>query len=132
MQTALAEPPPVSLHKAVPRWRQLNSPVVRYLLPFLAIGLALFTQAGIASVVPKGTDFPYAFLYLIAIFAVAWFAGYAPGGLACLLLMVALPAAATPGFRLSKVDPSRLTIMLALSLAISGVAEAQRPRRESL
>src|SRR3954468_3125132 len=132
MQPALAERLPVSLHKAVPRWRQLRSPVIRYLLPFLAIGLSLFTHAGIASVLPKAIDFPYAFLYLIAIFAVAWLVGYGPGVVACLLLMVGFPAATGPGFRLSRVDPSRLTIMLALSLAISGVADAQRRRRESL
>jgi signal transduction histidine kinase/ActR/RegA family two-component response regulator len=132
MQLAIGKRLPVSLHKAVPRWRQLSSPVVRYLLPFLAIGLALITQAAIASRLPKGTDFPYAFLYLIAIFAVAWFGGYAPGVVACLLLMVAIPAAATPGFRLSKVDPSRLVFLLALSLAISRVEHAQRRRREGL
>src|SRR5438445_6659235 len=101
MQLAIGERLPASLPLKVPRWRQLRSPVVRYLLPFFAILVALLAQAAIASMLRKGSDFPYAFLYLIAIFAVAWFGGYAPGVVACLLLMVALPAVATRGFRLS-------------------------------
>src|SRR3954469_22795965 len=112
--------------------KQPRSRVVRYLLPFLAIVAALLIQGAIAWMFPKATDFPFAFLYLIAIFAVAWFGGYGPGAVASLLTMVGLPAAAIPGFRLSKVDLGRLAFLLAVSLGVSGVAQAQRRRRESL
>ena len=79
---------------------------------------------------PKGRDFPYAFFYLIAVFAVAWFGGYVPGAIACLLTMVALPLAAAPGFRLAKLDPSRLICLSGVSLLVSAVAQAQRAARE--
>src|SRR6266850_1466736 len=100
MQLAIGERLPVTVNPPVPRRSRLSSPVVQYLLPFVAIFLALITQSAIASLLPKGTDFPFAFLYLIGIFAVAWYAGYGPGVLACLLLMVGFPAATGPGFRL--------------------------------
>src|ERR1700730_16208728 len=112
--------------------KQPRSRVVRYLLPFLAITLALITQAGIAKILPPGTDFPYAFLYLIAIFAVAWFCGYGPGAVASLILLVGFPVSSAPGARWSKIDFGRLTFMLAVSLGVSMMAHAQRRRRESL
>ncbi len=37
----------------------------------------------------EGRGFPYAFFYLIAVFAVAWYGGYVPGAIACLLTTVA-------------------------------------------
>ena len=49
-------------------WKQPDSPLLRYLLPFAGVGLALVIQASISWMLPKGTDFPYAFFYLIAIF----------------------------------------------------------------
>ena len=81
---------------------------------------------------PKGMDFPYSFFYLIAIFVVAWFGGYLSGAAACMLTMVALPAAAVPGFRLAAVDLSRLTLLIGVSLLVSAVANAQRSRRKQL
>src|SRR6266852_3561431 len=139
MQLGIAEQQPACLPKAAARfikiarkWKSArkwnSSPFVRYALPFLAIGLALITQLAIARMLPKGSDFPYVFLYLVAVFAVAWCGGYMPGVLTCLLVMAGLPAAVVPGFRLSTVDPSRLTLLLALSLGISAVADAQRRR----
>lgn len=110
----------------------LNSGVVRYLLPFLAVALAVAAQAVVASMLPKHHDFPYAFFYLIAVFATAWYGGYVPGAIACLITMVILPLAAVPGFRLANVDPSRLVLFLGVSLGVSRVAQAQRERREVL
>ncbi len=111
-------------------WKPLRSPYVRYLLPFGAILAALLTQGAVALVVPKGFDFPYAFFYLIAVFAVAWFGGYAPGAIACLLTVVGLPLATTHGFRLSSIDPSRVIIFMGVSFLISKVSlDQQRARR---
>lgn len=81
-------------------WKRPDSQLLRYLLPFAGIGLALLIQASISWMLPKGTDFPYAFFYLIAIFGVAWFGGYGPGTVACLLTMVGLPLAVIHPFRL--------------------------------
>ena len=113
-------------------WKQPASPVVRYSLPFIAILLAFLIQGALSAVLPKGHDFPFAFLYLIAVFAVAWFGGYVPGVIACLLTMVGIPLAATPGFRLAKLDLSRLGFLVGVSLLVSAVAYAQKRRREVL
>jgi len=113
-------------------WKQPASPVVRYSLPSIAILLAFLIQGALSAVLPKGHDFPFAFLYLIAVFAVAWFGGYVPGVIACLLTMVGIPLAATPGFRLAKLDLSRLGFLVGVSLLVSAVAYAQKRRREVL
>jgi len=84
------------------------------------------------AVLPKGHDFPFAFLYLIAVFAVAWFGGYVPGVIACLLTMVGIPWGAIPGFSLAKLDLSRLGFLVGVSLLVSAVAHAQKKRREVL
>jgi len=113
-------------------WNQPTSPVVRYSLPFIAILLAFLTQGAVAAILPKGHDFPFAFFYLIAIFAVAWFGGYVPGVIACLLTMVGIPLAAVPGFSLAKLDLSRLGFLVGVSLLVSAVAHAQKRRGEIL
>ena len=113
-------------------WNQPASPVVRYSLPFIAILLALLLQSALMVVLPKGNDFPFAFFYLIAIFAVAWFGSYVPGVIACLLTMVGIPMGAVPGFSLAKLDFSRLGLLIGVSLAVSAVAHAQKRRREVL
>src|SRR5580658_7782625 len=112
-------------------WKQPGA-VVRYLLPFLAITIVLATQATVAQFVPKTVDFPYVFFYLIAIFATAWFGGYGPGAIVCLITMIGIPLAAVPGFRLTKVDPSRLIMLLGLSALVSQVAHSQRKKRQQL
>ena len=76
--------------------------------------------------------FPYALFYLVAVFAAAWLGGYGPGAIACVLIMVGLPMAAIPHFRLAQLDGSRLLLLLGVSFAISGVAHAQRRSREAL
>jgi signal transduction histidine kinase/CheY-like chemotaxis protein len=109
-------------------WKPIQSRLVRYLLPFGAIIAALLTQGAVSQVVPKGVDFPYAFFYLIAVFAVAWFGGYAPGAIACVLTIVGLPLAVD--HRRASIDPSRLILFVGVSLLISKVArDQQRARR---
>src|SRR5580692_1190689 len=89
------------------------SPLRRILLPPAAIVSALLCQGALQAVLPKNVDFPYAFFYLIAIFVVAWWAGYLPGAVACLLTMVVLPWVIAPGHHLPTIDPSRLIVLLA-------------------
>ncbi len=109
-----------------------TSPVVRYALPFIGIILALAAQYALSLALPRGNNFPYAFLYLIAVFAVAWLGGYAPGVISCVLTIVALPLAASPHFRWEQIEVSRLTVLSALSIGISAVAQGQRTRRQVL
>jgi len=107
-------------------------PVVRYLLPFVTLFVAICIQATIARFVPKNVDFPYVFFFLFAIFVTAWIGGYVPGALTCLIVMVGIPLLATPGFRVKSVDPSRLILLIAVSVLVSLVAQSQRKKRDQL
>ena len=113
-------------------WKPIRNPFVRYFLPFGAILAALLLQGAVSQVVPKGVDFPYAFFYLIAVFAVAWYGGYAPGAIACLITMAGLPMALEHSFRLSGIDPSRLILFVGVSLLISKVSIGQQRARRIL
>jgi signal transduction histidine kinase/ActR/RegA family two-component response regulator len=103
-----------------------------FLLPLLAVISALVAQAVLRWMLPKVEDFPFALLYLMAVFAVAWFGGYGPGILSCLLTLVALPAALAHSFRLANLDPSRLTLLIVVSLLVSKVARTERHARTVL
>jgi PAS domain S-box-containing protein len=107
-------------------------PVVRYLLPFVTLFVSICIQAAISVFVPKNSDFPYVFFFLIAIFVTAWFGGYVPGALTCLITMVGIPLLATPGFRVASVDPSRLVLLIGISALVSLVAQSQRKKRDQL
>jgi signal transduction histidine kinase/CheY-like chemotaxis protein len=109
-----------------------DSRLARYLLPFLAVAAALGTQLAVASILPKGVSFPFVLVYLTALFAVAWFGGYVPGAMACLLTLVGLPFAATPGFRFTGAVAGQLGLVMTLSLVVSLVAHTQRRKREVL
>ena len=107
-------------------------PVVRYLLPFVTLLAAICVQLAISRFVPKNVDFPYTLFFLVAIFVTAWIGGYIPGAMACVVTMAGIPLLATPGFRLTSVDPSRLILLVGLSLLISLVAQSQRKKRDLL
>jgi len=113
-------------------WKQPKTPLGRNLLPFITIGAAILAQIIIAAIVPKNSDFPYPFLFLIAVFVAAWFGGYLPGVIACVLTMVVIPLLAVPHFRLTSVDPTRLALLIGVSLLISRVASVQRRARQVL
>ena len=111
-------------------WKQRDSAVAHYLLPFAAVSLALGLQLAMAPWTPKGTDVPFVVLYLSALAVTAWFGGYVPGVMACLLVMIGLPAAMTPGFQLSKIAPGQVILVLILSLVVSLVSRTLRRKRE--
>jgi signal transduction histidine kinase/ActR/RegA family two-component response regulator len=110
-------------------WKPLGSRLIRYILPFAAILAAMLAQGIVALAVPKGADFPYAFFYLIAVFAVAWYGGYIPGTIACLLTTIGLPLAVNHSLRNSGMDPSRVILFIGVSLLISKVALGQQRAR---
>ena len=112
--------------------REPSSKLVRYLLPLLALIGALASQGVLQKMLPKDQDFPFALLYLLGVFAVAWFAGYGPGIISSLLTMVGIPALTIPGFRLSGVDLTRLMPLVLVSLLVSKVASTERHARKLL
>src|SRR5438874_6269823 len=96
--------------------------MVRWLLPFGVIGAALLIQIAASVAAPKIHNFPYAFFYIMGIFAVAWRGGYLSGGLACLLAIIVIPFATHRADQpLRPVDPSTTALVLATSLLISKV-----------
>src|SRR5579863_7156963 len=113
-------------------WLKKNrdSRTFRYLLPVVGIVASMLLQWAIASLLPQNSDFPYAFFYLIAVFASAWVGGYGPGAWACLLTLVGLPSAIAHGF--AHADGSRILLLLGISFAISAVAHSQRRSKEAL
>src|SRR5579863_10257242 len=113
-------------------WKRLRSRIGRYLAPFGAIIVTVLLHFALSRVVPKRVDFPYPFFYMIAISGVAWFSGYMPGAMACLITMVGLPFLAKPGFHLSNLDPSRLILVMSVSLLISKVSRVQQRMQEVL
>ena len=108
--------------------KQPKSVWMRYLLPVIGMVAALLVGGALSLILPKAYDFPSALLFLVAIFVVAWFGGYAPGAIACVLTM-ALPLLAKPG---SKMDFGRLGLLIALSFLVSWVAQTQRRSRTIL
>lgn len=104
----------------------------RRLLPLIAVVAATLLHFLTAAVVGLKSDFPFAFYYLIAVFATAWVGGPIPGVIACILTMIGLPLALDRGFHLKKVDLVRLTIFIGVSLLVSAVAEAQRRIQKKL
>jgi len=101
---------------------------MRYLLPVIGIVIALLVGGGLSLILPKGYDFPSALLFLIAIFVVAWFGGYGPGAVGCVLTM-SLPFFTKHGFQLAKLDLGRLGLLIAIYLLVSWVAQTQRRSR---
>jgi len=63
--------------------------------------------------------------FLILIMASAWWGGYCPGILVCLLSIFAVPFALHSHFDPTKVDPVRLLLLLLISLVISRVAQSR-------
>ena len=112
--------------------KQHFSPLVRYLMPLVAVTVALVSQLLVSWMVPKAGNFPFVVLYLAALCLTAWFGGYIPGVIACLLTMIGLPFALTPGFHIENVAPGQVTLVLLLSLILSLVAQTQRRKREVL
>ncbi len=104
----------------------------RNLLPFVTVSVALGLQIAASWILPKGVDFPFVVLYLTALCLTAWFGGYIPGVIACLLTMIGLPFALQPQLpsirRRSWASDAGLDSLLVISL----VAHTQRRKREVL
>ncbi|HVY93984.1 MAG TPA: ATP-binding protein [Bryobacteraceae bacterium] len=121
----------MKLHRAVTRYLSA-APVVRYLLPVSTVVAALLLNVVTIWMLPRGSDFPYAFYYLIAVFVAAWYGGYLPGLAACVLIMIALPALTDQKFTIARFDWGRFIVLSAVSSGVSAVAAAQQRRAAKL
>ena len=109
-----------------------GSGLARHLLPFLSVSAALGTQLAIARFLPAGVDLPWVVLYLAAIAVAAWFGGFIPGVVGCLLVMAGMPALLDPAFHLSKIAPGQLILVIILSIATSLVSRTLQRRQEAV
>jgi PAS domain S-box-containing protein len=109
-----------------------DAPLARYLLPFFAVGFILAVHFALLWSFPKRNFALLGLFYLIAVLMVAWFGRYLAGAIACVLTMVGVPLAVVPGFHLANLRLSQLAFFIVISLVVSGVADFQRRRRESL
>lgn len=71
-------------------------------------------------------------VYLVTIMAIAWWGGYGPGIVGCLLGLFAAPFVFTSNFNPGKVDLGRAVLVLIVSALISRVAEGRRKAEEAL
>jgi PAS domain S-box-containing protein len=106
--------------------------VFRYSLPFIGVALSLLLQGLLQHYLPKNTDFPFAFFYLVAAFVSAWYGGYVPGALACLIVTVGFPLLSAGFSHLPAVDISRTMIFVGLSLMVSRTAHTERRAKAAL
>ena len=111
--------------------KPIQSRLLRYLLPLVAITAAVLMQLLLMRFIPKSAQFPYAFFYLIAVFIVAWFGSYIPGAIASVITMVGLPILAAHGKPVN-INPLTVGLLIALSLVISRVAQGQEQEKEVL
>src|ERR1041384_8175817 len=94
--------------------KQPKSVGMRYLLPVVGIAVSMLIVLGLSLVLPKEYDFPSALVFLVAIFVAAWFGGYGPGALGCILTM-SLPMIGKRDFQPMSLDFGRLGLLIALS-----------------
>ncbi|MGC4048950.1 MAG: ATP-binding protein [Paludibaculum sp.] len=119
-----------NLRNRIEAWR--DSLWFRLLLPLVAVFLAALAHIAVALVVGVKSNFPFAFFYLIAVFVAAWVGGAVSGAVACVVTMVGVPLAATPGFKLVNLDLTRFGLLLGVSLLISWLANVQRRMQRKL
>jgi PAS domain S-box-containing protein len=104
----------------------------RHSLPVLSVLAALLMQGLLQHFLPAHLDFPYAFLYLIAAFASAWYGGYVPGAVACTIIVIGFPLAEVHFAKMPEVDMTRLFMFAGVSAVISRSAQTQRRAQEVL
>ncbi len=111
----------------VPRFR---SALARYSIPIVALGLATIVAVVLRHFAGSKPNVINSVTFLLAIMASAWWGGYVPGILSCLLAVFVVPYALVPHFHPSP-EPTRIILVLLISVLISRVAQG-RNRTEAL
>src|SRR5437868_1630430 len=114
----------------IDKWRA--SAWFYWLSPVVSILMAILLHIVAVSLGASKTNFPFAFFYLLAVFATAWLAGAIPGVAAVFLTIVGLPMAGSPKFKWTDIEFVKLGAFSGVSLLVSAVAKAQRRAQERL
>ena len=107
-----------------------RSTLHRYAVPL--VGMSAATIVGLALRNTQAGHSAIAIAYLVPALASAWWGGYGPGVLACLLGLLGAPYFFSPGFNVLHVDLTRAALVLLVSVLISRVAEGRRKIEEAL
>lgn len=101
-----------------------RSALVRYAIPLIALGLSTILAVALRQVTAPNPPPPIAQVaFLLAIMGSAWWGGYVPGILACLLTLFLVPFALVPHFDPRQGDPIHVLLILLISVLISRVAQ---------
>jgi signal transduction histidine kinase/PAS domain-containing protein/ActR/RegA family two-component response regulator len=119
-----------ALNRRLDKWR--GSMWFPVLLAVGAVLAAAILHIAVALIPGTKDTFPFAFFYLIAVFAAAWLGGSIAGVIGCVMTMVAIPLAVSPEFRLANLDLTRLGLFSGVSLLVSWVAKVQRRMQQRL
>jgi PAS domain S-box-containing protein len=103
---------------------------VPYVIAVVAVGFATGITAILLHTI--GPHPAIGFSFLLAIMASAWWGGYGPGIVSCLISMFAIPYLFVPKFAISKVDLSRLLLVLIVSILVSRIASGRKKAEEAL
>ncbi|MFL6449614.1 MAG: sensor histidine kinase [Bryobacteraceae bacterium] len=107
-----------------------RSAFYRYAVP--VIGMSAATVIGLALRQIHAGHSASTIAYLVAALASAWWGGYGPGVLACLLGLLGAPYFFSPGFSILHLDVPRAALVLLVSILISRVAEGRRRAEDAL
>lgn len=100
-----------------------RSPLVRYSVPVVGLGLATGLSLIIRHTIGQHPAITIAFL--VAVMASSWWGGYIPGLIACTIGMFVIPFVFNPHFDPTTASPSRTVLVLLVSLLISRVAQSR-------
>jgi signal transduction histidine kinase len=104
--------------------------LLRYAVPLVGMSAATILSIGLRQIQTGHSATTIA--YLIPALASAWWGGYGPGILACLLGFFAAPYLLVPSFDIQHVDLGRVALVLLVSALISRVAEGRQKAEEAL
>jgi light-regulated signal transduction histidine kinase (bacteriophytochrome) len=102
----------------------------RYGLALGAVALATVVSIALAAAHAPGSV--VLFIYLVAIMATSWVAGFGPGVLATLTSSVIGPYIVDHHLTLARIDPVRVLLFLAASLLVSRIAEGRAKAEAAL
>jgi len=102
--------------------RRPQTGLMRLLLPFIALGLATLLSLFIYHLRQENLYPTIPAAFFVAIMISAWWGGFLPGVLGCLLGMFAAPYAFNPHIHLT-ISPVRLSLSVIVSILISLVAQ---------
>jgi signal transduction histidine kinase len=113
-------------------WRASHPVLASYCVALVAVLLATLLAAAVFRMGGVRSHPLIAFAFPVAVLASAWWGGYGPGIMACLLCFSVIPTLLLPKFSITSIDPARFALTILLSLLVSRVASSRRQVESTL